>query len=114
MVSIDVIWYLKVSFLSKVRPRCFWLTLFCAMLPLNIIFGWFAFVALLENGTSWACFEEYGLNDIFNLYAHSEILGRSWFKISADLLGFLTIWIIDVSSAKRLSVDFRFSDKSLM
>ena len=34
------------------------------------------------------------------MYAHSEILVRSWFKISADLLGSLTAWNIDASSLK--------------
>ena len=90
------------------------MALFCAVLPLNIIFGWSVIIILLENNTSWACFEGFGLNDIFQKYAECKILVRSWFKISADVFGSLTTWNIDVSSAKGLTVDFRFSDKSLM
>ena len=56
--------------------------LFCTVLPSNIVLGWFAFVAF---NTSSACCEGSELN----LYAHSEILERSCFKISADVLGVL-------------------------
>ena len=63
---------------------------------------------------SWDCFKGSGLNDIFHLYAHSKILVGSWFKISTDALGSLTIWNIDVLFSKSLTIDFRFSDKSLM
>ena len=68
------------------------------------VLGWFIFVALLENNTSWACFQGSKLNYIFYLYAHSEILVRLLFKISADVLGSLTTWNIEISSAKILQL----------
>ena len=109
VVKLDDIWLLKVSYLSKIRPRCFWLTLLCALLPLHIKRGLFVFVPLLENSTSWACFKGSGLNDILHLYGHWEILVRSITKISADVWGSLATWNIDVLSTKCFTVDFVFN-----
>ena len=60
-----------------------------------------------------------GLNDIFHLFAHSDIFFRSLFSTSAEVSLLLTIENREVenkevSSAKSFTVDSMFSDKSCM
>ena len=43
------------------------------MLALKFKFDTLAFVALRENDSSFACFEGFGLNKIFHLYAIQKI-----------------------------------------
>ena len=55
-----------------------------------------------------------GLNNIFHLCAHSEILLRSSFNIFAERVGSCAIENKEVLSASYLTSEFKFSGKSFM
>ena len=68
---------------------------------------------LLENINYQACLLTSGLNDIFHLSVHSDIFCRSLFNTSAGVLLSCTTKNQELS-AKSFTIDFMFSDKSLM
>ena len=71
-------------------------------------------IFLREKTTSWACFEASGLNNIFHLYPHCEILDKSSLRDSDEELDSRTTKKIDVSSAKSLTFEVSPSGKSLI
>ena len=68
-------------------------------------------VIFLEKITSWTCLVMSGLNNIFNLCAHSEILLRSLFNIFAERVESCTVENKEVSSANNLTSEFKLSGK---
>ena len=66
--------------------------------------GWASFWLLQEKAISWACLETSGLKDIFQWYAHFDILSKSLFNCITDALT-STTEKMDVSSAKSLTVE---------
>ena len=75
---------------------------------LSISFKWHAIevdvimvrrILLHEKITSWYCFEVSGLNNIFNLYAHCNILDRFSLRDSDEKLESRTIKYIEVPLA---------------
>ena len=67
-----------------------------------------------EKTTSWACFEASGLNNIFHLYPHCDILDKSSLRDSDEELESRTTEKIEVSSAKSLIFEVSPSVKSLI
>ena len=55
-----------------------------------------------------------GLNNIFHLCAHSEILLRLSFNIFAERVGSCTVENKEVLSANNLTSEFKLSGKSFM
>ena len=55
-----------------------------------------------------------GLNNIFHLCAHSEIVLRSSFNIFEGRVGSCTVENKEVSSANYLTSEFKLSGKSFM
>ena len=62
---------------------------------------------------SWAYFETSGLNNIFHLSPHCDILDKSSLRDSDEELESRTTENIEVSSAKTLAFEVSPSDKSL-
>ena len=76
--------------------------------------GCFGLDCFGEKTTSCTCLFLSGLKDIFHLYAHSEIYSKSLFSLLAEMSGSFTTEKSSVSSAKSLTVEKIFSDKSLI
>ena len=74
---------------------------------------WLGFF-LREKTTSWACFEASGLNNIFHLYPHCDILDKSSLRDSDEELQSQTTKNIEVSSAKSLTFEVSLPGKSLL
>ena len=55
-----------------------------------------------------------GLNNVFHLCGHPEILLRSLFNIFAERVGSCTVENKEVLSANNLTSEFKLSGKSLM
>ena len=115
LVKIVLIWMSKDNFEFKCRPKCFWeLALLSGILFKNIR-GWIFLVGFLLKVTSCACFVGSGLKHIFHWKAHLFIFSGLLFRLLAVLLGTLVVENRDVSSAaKKLGLQWRLSDKSLM
>ena len=64
--------------------------------------------------TSCACLVTSGLNNIFQLKAHSDIFLRSSFNKFEDSIALYTVENNEVSSANNFAGDFKFSGRSLM
>ena len=108
------IWLLKFNFSSRMMPKCFcWLAL-CTWTLLKWIIGWVIFEFFLENNTSCAGFLGSGLNDIFHLYAHLEMMSRSFVRSLALSSLFLTTEKREVPFANNLTLDFNPSGISLI
>ena len=75
---------------------------------------WLEGFFLREKTTSWTCFEASGLNNIFHLYPHCDILDKSSLRDSDEELESRTTEKIEVSSAKSLTFEVSPSGKSLI
>ena len=75
---------------------------------------WLEGFFLREKTTSWTCFETSGLNNIFRLYPHCDILDKSSLRDSDEELESRTTEKIEVSSAKSLTFEVSPSGKSLI
>ena len=75
---------------------------------------WLEEFFLRERTISWACFEASGLNKIFHLYAHCDILYKSSLRDSDEELESQTTNKIKVSLAKIVVFEVNPSGKSLM
>ena len=73
---------------------------------------WLEGFFLREKTTSWACFEASGLNNIFHLYPHCDILDKSSLRDSDEELESRTTEKIEVSSAKSLTFEVSPSSES--
>ena len=71
-------------------------------------------IFVCEKTISWACFEASGLNNIFHLYPHCDILDKSSLRDSDEELESRTTEKIEVSSAKSLTFEVSPSGKSLI
>ena len=71
-------------------------------------------IFLREKTISWTCFEASGLNNIFHLYPHCDILDKSSLRDSDAELESGTTEQIKVSSAKSLTFEVIPSRKSLI
>ena len=107
-------WSLNDNLSSKISPKCFCAFTFLTFIPLKFRSGWFTTILFLENKTSWACLEMFGLNDIFHWCAQRFICSKSLFNVSAEVLGSNTAENKDVSSANNFTSDLRFSEMSLI
>ena len=70
--------------------------------------------SLREKAISWACFEASGLNNIFHLYSHCDILDKSSLGDINEKLESRNTEKIEVSLAKRLTSEVSPSGKSLI
>ena len=78
---------------------------------------WIGLDCFHEKTSSCACLFLSGLKDIFHLYAHSEInciYSKSLFISLAEILGSFTRKKREVSSAKSLTVEVVFCNRSLI
>ena len=75
---------------------------------------WLEGFFLREKTISWACFEGSGLNNIFHLYPHYDILDKSSLRDSDEELELQATEKIEVSSAKSLTFEVNPFSKSLI
>ena len=58
--------WLKFSFSSKYKPKCFWQEVRAIGELLKVTAGWSTLDAFRENNTSWASLDRSGLKGIFH------------------------------------------------
>ena len=58
-------WSRNLNLVTRNINRCFWISVSTAGFPLKNRSGWFAFIVLQKNITSWTCFVESGVKHIF-------------------------------------------------
>ena len=71
-------------------------------------------IFLREKIISWDCFQASGLNNIFHLYAHCDVLDKSSLRVSGKKLESRTTEKIEVSLAKSLEFEVNPSGKLLI
>ena len=60
----SLIWWLKFSFSSKYKSKCFWQEVWATEQLLKVTVRWSTLEDLHENITSWACLDKSRLKDI--------------------------------------------------
>ena len=80
LVTLSLIWWLKLSFSSTNIPKWFWKLTQETGILLKKTSGWNDLVIFLEKKTAWFCLFKSGLNDIFDWCAHSAIFCKSLFN----------------------------------
>ena len=105
---------LKFSLLSKIKPRCFWDSVWLTWELLKVRLGWTGLLSFLLKITSCACLVRSGLNMIFHWQAYLLTFLRS----------FLSSWVLaamsqkteksDVSSANNFALVIKPSGRSLI
>ena len=81
---------------------------------MEVVFVTVRRIFLRKKTASWACFEASGLNNIFHLYPHCDILDKSSLRNSDEELESRTTDKIEVSSAKSLTFRVSPPGKSLI
>ena len=107
------VWLLKSNFSSRMMPKFLWWLALYTWTLLKWINGWVIFELFLENNTSCAGLLGSGLNEIFQLYAHLEIISRSFDGSLVLSSLFLTTEKREIS-ANNWTLDFNPSGKSLI
>ena len=106
--------FLKVTLLSRAKPRCFWESARETSILFQETLGWVNWFFYLDKITLCAGFLGSGLKSIFHLYAHRDIKLRSRFKYLADSLRFRTTEKSNVSSANNLAMELSPSNISFI
>ena len=89
------------------KRKCFWISDWVMLVPLNAREGWFNFRSLWEKITSFACLLIWGLKFIFHWKAQLLIFSKSSFKLIPDWFISYTTEKSEVSPANNLGFELK-------
>ena len=105
---------LKFSLLSKIKPRCFWDSVWLTWELLKVRLGWTGLLSFLLKITSCAYLVRLELNIIFHRYAHLLRFLRSLLSSSVLTAMSRATEKSDISSANNFALVIKPSGRSLI
>ena len=101
-----IVWFalinIVLSWLSKIKPKCFWMAVCLTFVLLKLSGVWNGFLILREKITSCAFLVGSGLRLIFHWVAQSSIIFKSSLRIFIEVFKLWTTGKRDMLSANKI------------